>query len=123
MQTVGGPSRADLHSQGGARGSKMVLMGDNTQTTGNSKPRATSAYGTHYSRRNLNAQMINQKKQGNAEVDETSGANQKTIIGNMKERKLQMRVVGGTQVRSNNFTTTVFNEPPGKVAGVGHGFG
>ena len=44
------------------------------------------------------------------------------MIGSIKERKQQMRAVGVTQVKSNNFTTTVCNEPS-KVAAVGRGFG
>ena len=57
--TKGIPSRADLHSQGNSRGSKLVLVGEPGATTqGNMmRPRATSAYGTHNSRRNLNAHL------------------------------------------------------------------
>ena len=59
VATKGIPSRADLHSQGGSRGSKMMLVGDQGNTTqgGMMRPRATSAYGSHNSRRNLNAHL------------------------------------------------------------------
>ena len=43
-------------------------------------------------------------------------------MGGMKERKMQVRAVGGSSKHTNNFTGTVFNEPQ-KVAGIGHGFG
>ena len=52
-------------------------------------------------------------------------------IGNMKERKMQMRADGkmqmradgvNSQPRANNVTGIIFNEPS-KVIGVGHGFG
>ena len=52
------------------------------------------------------------------------GTHQKQIISSMKERKMQMRAIGnGQQAKTNNFTGTVFNEPPNKVIGIGHGFG
>lgn len=59
--------------------------------TGN-KPRATSAYGSHNSRRNLNAHMINQNERGQNGVN--MGTHQKQIISSMKERKMQMRAIG-----------------------------
>ena len=50
---------------GNNRGSKMILLGNQpaqneraAQGTGQSKPRATSAYGSHASRRNLHPHMM-----------------------------------------------------------------
>ena len=37
----------------------MIIGGNSHAQTGQAKPRATSAYGSHNSRRNLNAHMIN----------------------------------------------------------------
>ena len=63
----------------------------------------------------------------NANANERMGTHQKAIISSMKERKMQMRAIGGQAkgANANNFSGTVFNEPPAqtKVIGIGHGFG
>lgn len=58
-QKAGGvPSRQDLHSQGGTRASKIILVNETAHAQGGpGRQRATSAYGSHNSRRNLNAHL------------------------------------------------------------------
>ena len=87
-----------------------------------SKPRATSAYG-HQSnaRRAQNAGFSGERQVGT--VLSGMGIQQKAMISNMHDRKMQMRAADVSQPKTNNFTGTVFNEPPHKVVGIGHGFG
>ena len=74
--------------------SKLILVGDQSQNQNQARPRATSAYGTQNSRRNLN---INPHGVQQNQVIVNMGAHQKAIIGSMKERKMQMRAIGGNK--------------------------
>ena len=132
---VGQPDRANLQSQGGTRGSRLLLAADNQpiivasggQHIAQGKPRATSAYGTSASRRNLQAHAGANERQSNAGISGSGHPQNKPVT--VKDRKMQMRVVGSS-TKTNNFmggsgtpsTNGMFVEQP-RVAGIGHGFG
>ena len=51
------------------------------------------------------------------------GAHQKAIIGSMKERKMQMRAIGGGKTSNLGSPGPENNSFTNAVTGVGHGFG